>query len=66
MKDTDLKKKYPGIWESVESNVMDDLRRYFCDSPKPGDVVDHPGQIIAHNAAFIACHEHHKAIRLRK
>jgi len=53
MRATELKKKYPQIWKAVESQV--------CDDQFERDI-----QVIAHNAAFVACSEHHKALKALK
>lgn len=66
MKATELKKKYPKIWDEVYENMVDDLLTCMpgCDINLYNDDVK-TGRIkrIAHNAAFFACDAVHHEIR---
>ena len=50
-----LKKKYSDFWEEVESGVMDDLNHLFETEKNDDSEFYKKRQVIAHNAAFIAC-----------
>jgi hypothetical protein len=47
MKATTLKRKYPDVWASVYDGTMQEMRM--------------AAPTVAHNAAFYACSEMHKA-----
>jgi len=49
-----LKSKYPELWGAVETQVKEDIN---CKSDFT---------TIAHNAAFVACSEHHKSMKAVK
>jgi hypothetical protein len=56
MRTNDLKKRYPTLWDSVESMVKDDVDM-VCRAKKCmiGTLTEADVARIAHNAAFIAC-----------
>lgn len=54
MRAAELKKKYPEMWEAVSDSVIKDFR-----SAKLAGT-------IAHNAAFVACEEHHRMMKVKK
>jgi hypothetical protein len=54
----DLQKKYPELWERVESVMLDDIAH--INKSKSASIPDVVAKRIAHNAAFMACSEHHK------
>ncbi|RPJ20594.1 MAG: hypothetical protein EHM35_19275 [Planctomycetaceae bacterium] len=58
MRATTLKKKYPEMWRAVEDQVVRDL----SDMPIAASIRER----TAHNAAFVACSEHHKAMKEHK
>lgn len=65
MRASELKKKYATIWARVETQVIDDSA-YFIGAIEDFDYVRNRVAMVAHNAAFVACAEHHKAITARK
>jgi len=54
MTHTELKKKYPKMWDEVYSNVMVDLQNQILED------LHKKFAIVAHNAAFTACFELYK------
>ena len=64
MKATELKKKYPDFWTTIESAVLEDLLMVNNSQTKekPFNVHHEHVERIAHNAAFNATYEYHKRI----
>ena len=61
MRAIDLKRKYLKFWRSVEKEVYADLKACL-----PGHMLDTPRMdMIAHNAAFIACHNLHRRLMVK-
>lgn len=66
MRATKLKEKYPEIWDNVYDSMIVDL----CDCMAGADIQqfkegNKDSRIVrlAHNAAFLACYEHHKTLK---
>jgi len=57
MRAIELKRKYPELWDGVESQVKMDLRK--------SGLVKELLEQTAHNAAFVACSYFHRHIKIR-
>jgi hypothetical protein len=66
MKATQLKKKYPEVWEEVYCGMIDDL----CKCMSGADIQQYKEENpncrivrIAHNAAFLACYSVYQILK---
>ena len=69
VKATELKRKYPEVWSSVEAAIIEDMRQCMpqamIEMSLADDTKDCRIHRVAHNAAFMATSELHKT-RTRK
>lgn len=56
MRASDLKNKYPTLWSEVNRNMLGLIHA------TTSTLTDKEAEVMAHNAAFIACSELHKII----